>query len=256
MKRPLLSIVLVLLALSLSAQKLSNYEKYWQAREDSIAKSQTTLNTDTLIQKESPDTVIVNNYYYDEDPFFYSNNIGRFYHDGFNCWMYGDPWFYDYSWYDYNWYWGFGFMGDLFWNPWYYGGWYPWHTYRWHNHEWHNHGYPPFHRPVLANNYLANRRTATIQQPQSKALYQTSRRTYTPSYINPRLSIRPQYNNSRVNNISNRRTQISTQARTYRSQNYSQSTTGRSSQPQGFGRAFNFSSGGNRSSGGSGSRRR
>ena len=42
MKKLLLSIALALLTFTLSAQK-SNYEKYWQAREDSITKSQTTL---------------------------------------------------------------------------------------------------------------------------------------------------------------------------------------------------------------------
>ena len=134
MKKLWLSIVFVLLALTLSAQKQSNYEKYWQTREDSITQSQTTLSgnaTENQITSVKPeyddiyyqpskdgkkikqhkkrvdqedtlqaivDTVVnynpdVHINYFEYDPFYYSYNLGRFYHGGFNYWMYSDPWF-------------------------------------------------------------------------------------------------------------------------------------------------------------------
>ena len=50
MKKLILSIVLVFMAITLSAQRKTNYEKYWQAREDSIKKSQ-AVNTESQVQR-------------------------------------------------------------------------------------------------------------------------------------------------------------------------------------------------------------
>jgi hypothetical protein len=272
MKKSLLTIVFALLAFTLSAQKLSNYEKYWQAKEDSITKSQTTSSNnatekqitsanqqyilDTLV-KENPD-IQVN--YYEYDPFLYSYNIGRFYHGGFNYWMYNDPWFYSNYWMmdNYCWDWGYGFMGT-FWNPWYYNdfgfgfeygfgfnnwwysNWSPWRYNHW-NHNWHNNNYNWY----THNNYNGggseynsnheyghvrqesslntNRRTV---QPQTKALYSKTNRSYSPSYNNPRMATRPAYNNSRVTTggLFGRRANVSTQTHTYSQRNTQRNIT-------------------------------
>ena len=278
----------MLLALSLSAQKLSNYEKYWQAREDSIAKSQTTLSQDTTekqISSTKPEyddlyyqpnkdvkkvkhakrkvvvkdtlTYVVDSLvnqnsdisvnYFDADPFFYSYNIGRFYHGGFNYWMYGNPWYYnDYWMYDpYDWYWESRFMWTNYfswgwdnfyfgyhnWNPWRYGhhynnnGWNnnnKWYT---NNHNWNsgNHGVRKTPWVIPNNNQVNNRKITSVQQsqqkrtvsPTNKVTYQENRRTYTPSYSNPRASTRPQYNNTKgINTMPQRRVETSTQRST------------------------------------------
>jgi hypothetical protein len=292
MKKLLLSIVFVLLALTLSAQKLSNYEKYWQAKEDSITKSQTTSSnnaTENQLTSAKPeyddiyyqpskdaqrvkkhkrmstedtlryivDTLVKQNLdiqtnYYEYDPFLYSYNIGRFYHGGFNYWMYNDPWLYsNYCMMD-NYYsnWGYGFMGT-FWNPWYYndfgfgygyGWWYsnwtPWRHNYWNhdwnnNHNWYTHnnynggggGYNSNHGYSHITQGSANRRTV---QPQTKALYSKTNRSYSPSYNNPRMSTKLQYNNSRVatGGLFGRRANVSTQSRSY-----SQSNTQRNIAP-------------------------
>jgi uncharacterized membrane protein YgcG len=69
---------------------------------------------DTLV-KENPE-IVVNNYYND-DPFFYSHNISRFYHGGINYWMYADPFWYSNYWYysNYDWSWEFRFMRNTYW---------------------------------------------------------------------------------------------------------------------------------------------
>jgi uncharacterized membrane protein YgcG len=345
MKRLLLLIVLVFLTLTLSAQKKSDYEKYWQAREDSIAKSQTTLSNnatknqitsvkpeyddlyyqpskdaqkvkkhkrvntedtlraivDTLV-KQNPD-IQVN--YYSDDPFFYSNMIGRFYYGGFNYWMYSDPWFYNNYWmYDaYDWYWDMRFSGYPYWNyPYYngfyfgynnYWGWnfgwnwgwnwhYPYYHNNWNHNNWYTHngnwnnGGGNYHRPEYGHretgSALSNHRIIPQQpkiNPQNRSTYSQTRRNYQPSYNNPRISERPLYNNSHIQNNSNvntqRRTIMSTQSRTYQQVNKNQNynvpsrsyspprTMDRSSQSQGFGRTFNFNSGGSSRSSSSGS---
>ena len=106
---------------------------------------------DTLVKKNPK--IVVNNYYND-DPFFYSNRIGRFYHGGFNYWMYQNPyyfyndWFYDdfyfgwnYPYFGYNNYWNYPYFGH---NDFYFGynsywGWnFGWNWYRpyYHNNYW------------------------------------------------------------------------------------------------------------------------
>lgn len=267
MKRLLLIITLVLMTLTLSAQKKSNYEKYIEAKEDSINKSQAVIAdkpveyddlyyqpskdatkikkhkradvdqiVDTLV-KENPDIQV--NYIYNDDPFYYSSMIGRFYHGGFNYWMYSNPWYYNNYWmYDaYDWYWDMRFSGYPYWTyPYYnnfyfgfgYNYWNPWRfNYGWgynhnnwysHNNNW-NHGGGNYHRPeyghretgsALSNHKIVSPNVA----PQNRRTYTENRRTYTPSYNNTRLSTRPQYNNSRVGDVSNRRTQTTTQSRT------------------------------------------
>jgi uncharacterized membrane protein YgcG len=266
MKKLWLSIVFVLLALTLSAQKKSNYEKYWQAREDSIKKSQ-AVNTESQVQRVDQedtlqaivDTVVKYNpdvqvNYFQYDPFYYSYNLGRFYHGGLNYWMYTDPWFYNNYWMmdNYNWNWEMGFMGNSFWNPWYYDnygfgfGYYGWgnnwyghrfnhnhndwfthhnqnHPYNnWythHNQNWNrdNHGFTKYRQEQSSS---ANMKHSI--RPENKAVYSESRRSYNPSYNNPRMTTRPAYNNSRVTTGSvNRRVQTNNNSRT-ESRTYSQ----------------------------------
>jgi hypothetical protein len=197
MKKLLLIIALVLLSFVLSAQK-TNYEKYWQAREDSIAKSQTnkdTINADTntIITDTEKYVVINNNNYYDEDPFDFSYG---FYPNRFGFFFYPDYLYYNYAWYNplyYNngFYWGF--RGYNRHNNWYgnHGGWHGNHhqdsQYNFH----HDYQRPTYgHRDGQSN--TINRRIAT----------QNDNR-YAPTYTQPHMRTRPVYNNSR--NISNNR---------------------------------------------------
>jgi hypothetical protein len=191
---------------------------------------------DTLV-KENPNITIN---YYDNNPFFYSNRIGRFYHGGFNYWMYSNPWYYSNYWmYDlYDWYWESRFMDYPYYNGFYFGynsywswnfgwnwGWNWYHPYYEHNNYWyggHNNFYV-YNRPrqdvqygrrerqsnlsSIYNNRVTSqeRRIAPSQQrnvnPQDRPTYNQNRRTYTPSYNNPRLGVRPQYNNSRPSDM-------------------------------------------------------
>ena len=324
-------------------QEKSNYEKYWEekngmqmdkpmhmqmkseskpefddlyyqpSKDGKMMKHQMmkrdTIKRDT-IKKTSiiKDPITINNYYYDDDPFFYSRNIGRFYHGGFNYWHYNpffyDPWYDDFGWgwnpyYGYNYpyyggfyfgwnnYWGWNFGWNYGWNMYhpYYGG---HNNFYGHNNNW-NGGFqskPQYGRRERPANFTqtnptTNRRLAdkqpqgnrigTPQQrmvnPQGKATYGDSRRSYQPTYETPRMSTRPAYNNSKgINRTTERRTEISTESRTImqsnpqrrsESQRYSAPTRSyspapnRSSEPQGFGKTMNFNSGGSdrRSSG-------
>lgn len=183
---------------------------------------------DTLV-KENPE-IVVNNYYND-DPFFYSNHIGRFYHGGFNYWMYQNPFYYYNYWFYSDFGWG--------WSP-YYGYNFPYYNnfYFGYNNYWGwNFGwnwYHPYYQPYYHNNYFgynggnhnnnnigrrdrpsnytqnippSNRRIENTQpqrnraeSPQTRPMYSESRRSYTPSYETPRMSTRPNFNNSRVSN--------------------------------------------------------
>jgi hypothetical protein len=231
---------------------------------------------DTLI-KENPDIQV--NYIYNDDPFFYSNRIGMFYHGGFNYWHYNpffyDPWYDDFGWgwnpyYGYNYpYWSYPYYNSFYFGYNSYWGWnFGWNWYHPYNHNnyWygqHNnfYGHNSFNQPQYGrrerpsnftqNNPSGNRRMPDMQQgrnrmtgqqrmqPQDKPMYnQQNRRTYTPSYDNPRMSTRPQYNNSRVNNgmnnsgMNNRRAEVNTQSRTQtstfnRSNTFNRSTESR-----------------------------
>jgi uncharacterized membrane protein YgcG len=272
MKKLLLIMSLVFMGLILSAQKKSNYEKYWQAKEDSLNKTTATAKpeyddlyyqpskdakkvkknkridvdqiVDTLVN-DSPDIQV--NYYYNDDPFYYSYNIGRFYHGGFNYWMYSSPWYYSNWMYDpYDFYWDMRFSGYPYWSYPYYNNfgygystsWRNNHYNHW-NHNYYNHNnhnnnqYNNHnHNSYTHNNEYkythqetspkANRRTV---QPQSKE----TNRTYSPSYNTSHMSTRPQYNNSRAitttRGLFGRRTNASTQPRSYSPSNTQRSIT-------------------------------
>ena len=179
---------------------------------------------DTLV-KQNPDISV----YYLDDPFFYSNYISRFYHGGFNYWMYSDPWIYNNYWMMSmeDWYWEYRFCGYPYWNygynlslmlwggPWDYGRynyWNPWNPWRYNyynpwrfNQHWNNLGNPyyansgggarnNFHQNSFAYTKTGSAiRTNTVAKP----IYSASRRTYTPSYQIPSRNARPMYNNSR-----------------------------------------------------------
>jgi len=189
---------------------------------------------DTLVQ-ENPD-INVNYYYNYDDPFFYSYNIGRFYHGGFNYWMYSDPWIYNnyFGMMDINdWYWEYRFLGYPYWlypeynylglmlwgGPWeygrYYNYWNPWrfnhnhwNPWRFNNDQW-NHGSYPYYGNNLHQSNPGNAKYRHIEAassysagkralPQTKSAYSANRRAYTPSYNAPARSVRPEYNNSRA----------------------------------------------------------
>lgn len=175
---------------------------------------------DTLV-KENPNIQVtyINNY----DPFFYSNMIGRFYHGGFNYWMYSSPWYYSNWMYDpYDFYWDMRFSGYPYYNQFYFGYnyWNPWRfNYGW-GHNWYGNNYNWYgqHNNYYSNNNFGNRqqpqygrreRPSNLSSnynnnverrvaPQNKPMYQQqNRRPYTPSYDSPRLSTRPAFNNSK-----------------------------------------------------------
>src|ERR1035437_1095384 len=137
MKKLLFIIVATFITCATFAQgNKTNYEKYWQAKEDSITKSQMTLSNNTIRQErqdvdavvdtlvnENPDINV--NYYYNTDPFNYSNQLG-YYNHGMSMWFnyrynndfyFGyNPWFYDDYYFGYNYgypwrynYWGYNY---------------------------------------------------------------------------------------------------------------------------------------------------
>ena len=216
---------------------------------------------DTLV-KENPDINVT--YEYNYDPFFYSYNIGRFYHGGFNYWMYDNLWYYNSFMYDpYEWYWDMRFTGYPYWmynNPWnypYYNSFYfgynnYWHMpYYYNNNYWrggHNKYYGDnrskqdvqYGRRERPSNFSSTnnnssitsqqRRVASPQQrnvnSENKPIYNETRRSYQPSYSNPHMNTRPQYNNSKnIDNIENKRTQTSTQSHNYTTPSRSFNTT-------------------------------
>lgn len=194
---------------------------------------------DTLV-KENPN-IVVNNYYND-DPFYYSHNISRFYHSGFNYWMYSDPFLYS----NYDWSWEFRFMRNSYWpysnfyfvDRYDYWGWNSWMYNPWRfnfygynnnnhynnyygnnnfNHNFNNpnapqygrrdrpsnltQGNPPSDRRFEGQQPQRNRINPTQQRtPQNMKQYSESRRSYTPTYENPKMGTRPNFNNARMEN--------------------------------------------------------
>lgn len=277
MKKLILIIILAFLTSVLFSQRKSNYEKYWQAREDSITKSQMTLSKDTTekqITSEYDDLyylpsednknivktkkVVINNYDYDNvrydnyrnnvDPFFYYNRI-RFYHNGsMNMWFnynyYNDYWYFNnYSWFDY----GFGWNTPYH-NSWYWGYNNYWYTPRYNNHNiycnnFYVHNQQPkqnvqYGHRERPSNLINNRRVIPQQKQQDKKVgvnvqqnkrnYSENRRTYTPSYSQPRMNVIPEYNNSEnINSTPQRRIETNTQSRTYSAPNVQRSTQSR-----------------------------
>jgi uncharacterized membrane protein YgcG len=258
----------------------SNYEKYWESKNGTLETVKPEFDdlyyqpSKDRKQKTKKDTVekkqvIVNNYY--DNDFYYANRINRFHHTYWFDYYYSPFYSPYYSWYSPyiydSWYWGYNSWGfswnySFGWHSPYYG-WYSPYDYRWHtpyyvhNNYYYGNNQPRYNniqygrreRPsnLTQNNPTASRRIAETRpqervSPQSRPTYDQNRRTYTPSYEQPRLGTRPQYNNSRIqrdnsnviNNKSNvnvqrsieTRTQISTERRTTqpqvnRSQNYS-----------------------------------
>jgi len=249
--------------------KMSNYEKYL-LQQGQISTPSPKINKDTVIKKKEWDDIYFNsktdkqvkknkkhrddvdqivdtivqenpginvNYYYNyDDPFFYSYSIGRFYHGGFNYWMYSDPWIYNnyFGMMDINdWYWEYRFLGYPYWlypeynylglmlwgGPWEYGRynyWNPWrfnhnhwNPWRFNNDQW-NHGSYPYYGNNLHQNNPGNTKyrhieatssssvSKRVSPPQSKSVYSANRRAYTPSYNAPSRNVRPEYNNSRA----------------------------------------------------------
>jgi hypothetical protein len=336
MKKLILSLIIIFLTGTLLSQKKSNYEKYIQSKEDSIINNESFASKpeyddlyyqpskdtkkikkhkrsdietiiDTLV-KENPEIEI--NTYYVDDPFYYSNRIGRFYHGGFNYWMYSNPYYYanNYWMYDsYDWYWEFRFMNYPFWNnywpynnfyfvdrydywrynywnPWRYNYWNPWrHNYGNHNEYYGNNnnrqfnhqtdpGYGRRERPsTLSTNNIGNHQTRPEIRKnvntRTESRYSENRRSYTPSYNNPRMNTRPQYNNTRPNennrDIVNRRSGNNSQPhvysipsvnqRTEQFRNNSQQSNRSYSEPSRSSNNFNSNSGISRSSTGSSS---
>ena len=260
MKKLILSLIVIFLMGSLLSQKKSNYEKYVQAKEDSISniessvseskpeyddlyyqpskdakkikkvkRSYTEAMIDTLV-KENLDIQV--NTYYINDPFYYSNRIGRFYYGGFNYWMYSDPFYYsnNYWMYDnYDWYWEFRFMGYPFWNnywpynsfyfvdrydywnPWRYNYWNPW-RYNYHNYGYNNHGYNN-HNGYYGNrdfNHQSNLGYGRKERPSTLSTNNIENHRITPEtrknintrsesqYSESRRSYTPSYNNPRM----------------------------------------------------------
>jgi hypothetical protein len=240
----------------------SNYEKYWESKNGKMekrnpnpefddlyfnaktdqprVKRQKRMNTDQIIDtlvKENPN-ITVN--YYELDPFYYSNMIGRYHHYGFNYWMYSNPWYYN-SWFYNDFY--FGWNYPYFWhNDFYFGyNWYfGWNRYGYNNYNHYNNNYygnnnfnhnynnpttpqyirrerpsnltqgnPPSNRRIESTQPQRNRIEPNQQRnSQNMKQYSESRRQYVPTYDNPKMNTRPQFNNSRVSNTENRRTNI------------------------------------------------
>jgi hypothetical protein len=188
MKKLLLTIILAFLTCTLFAQnkKIEYDDLYYTPSKDAKSakhvKQKSVIVEDTLLfdaynavdtlVKENPDIQV--NYVYNDDPFFYSNHLGMFYHGGFNYWHYNpffyDPWYDDFGWgwnpyYGYNYpYWNYPYYNNFYfgWNS-YWGwnfGWNWYHPYYYHNNYWHGHnGFYDQH-----NNYYSH--NGINQQPQ------------------------------------------------------------------------------------------
>ena len=192
-------------------------------------RSDVDVVVDTLI-KHNPDIQVnyINNY----DPFFYSYNIGRFYHGGFNYWMYGNPYYYNSYWmYDsYDWYWDMRFTGYPYWSYPYYGNgfyfgynnfwfgynnWNPWrynyHYNNWNQNNWYGHNNnwnggsfqsrPEYGRRERPSNLSSSYNNSVAQQerritpPQGNRIVTPQNK---PAYQESRRSYTPSYNNPRL----------------------------------------------------------
>jgi hypothetical protein len=232
MKKLLLIIAIAFLTCALFAQnkKIEYDDLYYLPSKDAKSvkhvKQKSVIAEDTLLfdaynavdtlVKKNPNIQINN--YYDNDPFFYSNRIGRFYHGGFNYWMYGNPWYYSNYWmYDpYDWYWESKFMGYPYWNYPYYNGfyfgynsywgwnfgwnWNWYHPYYEHNNYWyggHNNFYG-FHQQSKPNIQYGRR-----ERPSNLTLNQPSTRRIVSPQLQERRDVKPQ---DRPTYSQNRRT--------------------------------------------------
>ena len=233
---------------------------------------------DTLI-KENPD-INIDYYSYDNYPLFYSYNIGRFYHGGFNYWLYENPSIYNNYWITdmEDLYWGYGFYEYPFWGypnyfglmlggyPWDYGRYNYWNTWRFNHNHWNNNsGYTDYvnHNSYQNKSYAYTKTGSAVRNTATKPLYVINRKTYTPSYQITSRNVRPIYNNSRVVNsqISRNNANISRRStsRSYAIPSRSRGSTSHysTSNSRSYNSSSNYNSGsvsrGNYSSGSSGS---
>jgi hypothetical protein len=203
---------------------------YYNPKIDKQSKKQTKqkIQEDTLYFKsEQPIIIELENTNYYTSHFSY----GRFYYPyWFNPYWY-DPFdmFYDpFIAFNSHFYWSFGF-GHPPYYPYYYN-YTSWYNPYWYRPYWYNHyyGYSPSygHGGGGSHNYTSisqQRRESTriisnhnneqrqsqyssVERrklgPESKPTYHESRRTYSPSYDHPRMSVRPQYNNSKTERMN------------------------------------------------------
>jgi hypothetical protein len=204
MKTKILTFLMLLLFSITTMGEMSNYERYIAQKE--AVEAQQTTNTvqqipdtvylhDTVYVKSESTPITVN--VYDDDPYYYSNRIGMYYHSGFNYWMYNDPYYWYMSpYYGYGWgwgyssfyfgwgypYYGYGYPYYGYGYPYYGGGYYP--SYGYANHGsgmlgHHNYGYSS---PTYSNGYTGNK---------NYGIYSASRRSGGSSYTTDTHRSRP-----------------------------------------------------------------
>ena len=254
MKKLLFIIVATFITCATFAQKKSDYEKYWQAREDSITKSQMTLSKDSIktqatlsktiihqkrqdvdavvdtLVKENSDINV--NYYYNTDPFYYSNQFGyynygmnmwfnyRYYNDfyfGYNSWYNNDfyyryPWFYDNNYFGYNpWFYNDFYFGYNYGYPWRYNYGYNHHNY---NHNGYGNNYGVFGQRYntqerfgsgrYVNNGGVSKKVASegrmrFTSPSNNRSVSNQRSDQKTTYSQSKRSYSPSYNQPRMN---------------------------------------------------------
>jgi len=210
-------------------RKLSNYEKYRIQKDRERFGEPDTTKTDTvyIVVEQDAEPVVINNYYsdYNQPNLRFSLTFGYLWSPYYQPYYgYYDPFYYNDWYYPYNSYnyWGY--------NPYYNRSYYGY----WGHNTYYNRSYSQPHGQRYAassalgrnrnyyqqynntyregylsaptaskKNVVATRpqetRQAVNTQRQNKPTYNQSNRTYTPSYSNPRMATRPQYNNSNVN---------------------------------------------------------
>jgi uncharacterized membrane protein YgcG len=266
MKKLLILIFSLFLMLPLFSQQKENDDLYYTAKSDTIKREN---NLKQYADLYSRDTLQYNDANTDDDPFMYSDRIAMFYHGGFNPWYYNDLFYYNSFFFNDFWYdWYYPYFGfGLGWGwPWYNNFWY--HPY-W-NHYYHNHNYWHNGHPYYDNHYAQiNRRqtystvsnhTGLTQNAIHKSVTTSvqNRRSYQPSYNNPRMGQKPQYNNTHsfYRSSNNQiRTQRSYSVPSRSSSNYSRSYNSgasRSGSSSYSGSSHSFSGGGSFHSGSSG----
>jgi hypothetical protein len=193
---------------SVKKSRIEFDDLYYLPSKDGNITQKNQKNVDTLLKEKT--NITIN--YYNRDPFFYSNRIGRFYHGGFNYWAYSDPFFYM----NYDWRWDYRYTRTIYWgNPWLYRPYYSINNF-----------YSVNQQPINNIQNIRRDRVSTLTSnkivqipetpkvaPQNKPINQENR---TPSYSQPRFSVVPPYNNSKVSNAqsSDRRSAPSVQPQT------------------------------------------
>jgi uncharacterized membrane protein YgcG len=283
MKKLFVLIIVIFLTSALFAQPKSNYEKYREAIDDSIAQSQVVQNK-AVVKSNRPATIFnrhtettkpqtyadtdINVNIYVTDPFdysmFYSPFAFSFGFWGYPYYGFYDPWYYDY---------GFGYP--------YYG--YPYYGYGrgggyYHSHEGdrgrgalgshrygesYNHGNGNINNKTLGDRYSSYNRKSSPSVMTNRPAYRENR-SMSNSYSQSRMNIRPNYNNTKTQSGSlgiRQRSRIGNSSVAQQRSQTKSSSTPRSSAPRSsapVSRSYSapsHSSGGsfsgNRSSGGS-----